>query len=539
MNYRGQNKGYKYFIYARKSSESEDRQIQSIDDQVNRLKKMVQDMDLQVVKVFTEAKSAKTPGNRPIFSDIINRIQRGEANGILCWQLNRLTRNPIDSGTLSWLLQQGILKSIQTIDREYLPDDNVILFNVDAGSANQFIIDLRKNTVRGLQTKLDKGWAPIIAPIGYINDLMTKTIAPDPNRFALIRKMWDLMLMGGNTAERIVNIANNEWGLRTIQRKREGGKPLSHSGVYRMFHNPFYYGAIHYDNRVFTGAHIPMVTKEEFDRVKAILGKIDKTRKRTHDFAFTAIIRCGYCNCLVTADEKDSQIKSTGKMANYTYYHCTKKSPNLRCKEPSVTLKNLERQIVAEISKYTIHPEFRAWALDVLREKHQSEVDTRSKIYDSLNDSFVQIQTQLDNLTGLRLRDLITDDEFVAKRKKMQEDMSNAKDQISRVQSRAESWLDTVDKALCFATVALEKFEAGDTKTKREILTAIGQQFTLKDGRLSIEPSEGLQCISNQQKNTFTAFSWLEKPKFGSVNQYASALAPENPGGGGQRELNP
>ena len=135
----------KYFLYARKSSESEDRQVQSIDDQINRLKQLAKDLSLDIKKTYTEAKSAKKPDNRPIFNEIIQRIENGEAGGILCWQINRLSRNPIDSGKLSWLLQQGILKSIQTIDRQYLPEDNVLLFNVESGMANQFILDLSKN----------------------------------------------------------------------------------------------------------------------------------------------------------------------------------------------------------------------------------------------------------------------------------------------------------------------------------------------------------------------------------------------------------
>lgn len=147
----------KYFLYARKSSESEDRQVQSIDDQINRLKELAQDLSLNIKKIYKESKSAKKPNNRPLFEEMIQRIKNGEADGILCWQINRLSRNPIDSGTLCWLLQQGILKSIQTIDRQYLPDDNVILFSVESGTANQYILDLRKNVKRGQASKLAKG----------------------------------------------------------------------------------------------------------------------------------------------------------------------------------------------------------------------------------------------------------------------------------------------------------------------------------------------------------------------------------------------
>ncbi len=120
---------------------------------------------------------------------MIGRIEDGESDGILCWQINRLSRNPVDSGRISWLLQKNIIKSIQTYDREYLPGDNVLIFSVDAATSNQYVIDLSKNVKRGLETKLTKGWLPNLAPSGYLNDQLEKTITKDTERFNLVSKM--------------------------------------------------------------------------------------------------------------------------------------------------------------------------------------------------------------------------------------------------------------------------------------------------------------------------------------------------------------
>ncbi len=199
----------KYLVYARKSSESEDRQVRSIDDQVNRLKRLAKEQHLTIADIYIEAKSAKQPDTRPHFDKMLQAIEDGEADGILCWQINRLSRNPIDSARVQWLLQQNILKSIQTIDREYLPSDNVLLFSVESGIANQYIIDLRKNTLRGTLSKIGKGWSPNYAPIGYLNDKEEKIIIKDPERFDLVRKMWDLMLTGRYTPPLILEIANS------------------------------------------------------------------------------------------------------------------------------------------------------------------------------------------------------------------------------------------------------------------------------------------------------------------------------------------
>lgn len=103
----------RYFIYARKSSENEDRQVASIPSQIAELEKLAKELTLNVVAILTEEKSAKAPG-RPIFSQMIEDFTKGKANGIICWKLDRLARNPIDGGTISWLLQQNIVKHIQT-----------------------------------------------------------------------------------------------------------------------------------------------------------------------------------------------------------------------------------------------------------------------------------------------------------------------------------------------------------------------------------------------------------------------------------------
>src|SRR3989344_535858 len=295
-----------YFLYARKSSESEDRQVQSIDDQINRLKELARSLGISIKEILTEAKSAKKPYIRPVFATMLERIEKGEANGVLCWQINPLSRNPIDSGKLSWMLQQGALKCIQTIDRQYMPDDNVLLFSVESGMANQFIIDLRKNSRRGMVGKADRGWLPSRAPLGYLNDKLEHTIVEDSERFHLVRKMWDMMLTGNYTPPQIREIANNEWGFRTPKTKRGGGVELANSTIYRMFTNLFYTGTnFKWAGKVYTnGNQKPMITLEEYDRVQVILGRSGKPRAKTHNFAYTGIIVCDACGGMITASEK-------------------------------------------------------------------------------------------------------------------------------------------------------------------------------------------------------------------------------------------
>lgn len=507
----------KYFLYARKSSESEDRQVQSIDDQINRLKKLAGDLNLDIKKTYTEARSAKKPNNRPLFDEMMQSIGNGEADGILCWHLNRLTRNPIDSGKLSWLLQQGVLKSIQTVERQYLPSDNVLLFNVETGQANQYILDLSRDTKRGLQRRLEKGLPNGIVPQGYLNDKENKVPIKDPERFNLIRKMWDLMLTGNYTPPKILDIANDEWGYRTRKFKRVGGNELSRSGIYKIFTNLFYAGIIEVNGVQYEGHHDKMITFEEYDRVQMILGRKGKPRPKHHEFPFTGSIRCDVCGCLYTAETKKKLIKSTGEVKEYTYYHCTRKTKKVKCdQKKSVRSDDLDLQIEKEIEKYTILPEFLEWALEGLNEKNDTEIEDRSKVYEMRHKNLVETQKELDELTKMRYRQLIDDDTFVKESNELKNRIAQCKENLRETETRAEKWIELTEKTFNFATYARAAFlranEMGKAglELKKEILFGLGKTPIMKDQVLTIKANEWLIPIENDYPELARIYERLE-----------------------------
>jgi len=505
-----------YFLYARKSSESEDRQIQSIDDQIDRLKQLAKDLNLTVKKIYTEAKSAKKPNNRPLFDEILKRIENGEAQGILCWQINRLSRNPIDSGKLSWMLQQGVLKSIQTIDRQYLPDDNVLLFSVEAGSANQYILDLSKNTKRGINSKLAKGWLPNLAPLGYLNDKENKTIIEDPERFNLVRKMWDLMLTGNYTPPKILQIANKEWGFRTRKFKKIGGCELSRSGIYKLFTNIFYAGIIDHLGQRCEGRHKIMITLQEYDRVQFLLGRKGKPRPSKHEFAFTGMIRCKECGCLYTAEIKKKLIKKTGEIKEYTYYHCTRKTRKVICTQKKV-LENgdLETQIDEELSKYTILPKFLDWALERINSKNDTEIEDRGKIYAMQLKSLNESQNELDELTKMRYRKLIDDEGFLKEKESLLNKIIQIKGKIKETEARAEHWIELTEKTFNFVTYARANFMDGGLELKKDILMGLGEKPIIENKIITIEPNEWLIPIQNDYPALELKYLGLEPEKIG------------------------
>lgn len=528
-----QNALYKiirYYIYVRKSSESEERQVQSLGDQIDRLTKMAAAAGLEVVEIFSEAKSAKSPGNRPIFDEMLKKIEAGEANGILCWEINRLTRNPVDSGKIQWLSQQGILQSIRTMTREYKPDDNALILSVESGSANQFILDLKRGVRRGLDSKVGKGQAPILAPLGYLN---TKTeirgenyIIKDPDRFNLIRKAWDLMLTGNYSPTKILDIANNEWGLRTRKMKRKGSRPIGRSTIYRMFTNPFYAGLFSYRGEIVQGVHDPMITLDEFDTVQVILGREGKPRPKTHHFFATGIIRCAECGSAISALEKTKFIKKTAQLKRFAYYFCTRRKLGCKCTQNKyLAEEELEEQIKAEIRKITILPEFKELALEILRENNNQEIESRTAIYENQLKAVTEAQGQLDNLTKMRYRELIDDQEFLKEKKLLQGQISTIQQKMRGTEDRAQKWLDLTEQTFEFACYANTHFESGDIMKKKEIFRALGQNFLLKNQKLQITPNEWLIPIIDKYPAIEKQYQSVRTGKYPTVERQMEAFA--------------
>lgn len=534
------NDSIKYFLYARKSSEDEQRQVQSIDDQVTRMSERAKELGLKVVDVLTETKSAKIPNARPVFNEMLDRIERGEANGIICWKIDRLTRNPVDGGRLQWLLQQGKIKSIQTHEKEYLPNDNALILAIENSISNQYIIDLSKNVRRGLMCKIKDGWLPNLAPIGYLNDKENKAIMNDPQRFHLVRKMWDLMLTGNFTPPKILDIATNQWGLRTVKRKRIGGGEISRSGIYRMFTNPFYAGILHKNGKEYEGSHQPMITMEEFDHVQLLLGRDGKPRPKKHSFAFTGAIRCGECDCLITAETKKKHIKSTGEMREYHYYHCTHKRKDMDCSQRKSTLDlGLELLIESELEKYTILPQFRDWALEALNSANDKEIKTRTKIHESLNKAIMSTQGELDELTKMRYRNLIDDERFINEKTKLEAELVELRKKLRGTEQRADKWLELTEKTFNFAAYARIAFMKGDDQKKREILLTLGSNRILQNQKLNIQAYDWFVPIGNDAPLLIEEYERVRTDKNLSDKARTEAIASVRTKWLGKRDSNP
>lgn len=335
----------KYCLYARKSSESDERQTMSIDSQIKEMFALAERDGIEIVETKRESHSAKASGARPLFVEILKEIREGRYNAILTLAPDRLSRNAGDLGSLVDLMDQGKLLKIQTYSQSFTNSPNEKFLLMILCSQAKLENDNRGvNVKRGLRAKCDMGIRPGVAPVGYINVLDNNRISrviPDPERAWVITAMFKRVAEQGHSGRTL-----RKW-LKEIGFQTKNEKLLALSKIYSTLKNPFYYGEFQYGDEWYKGNHEPLVSKQVWDRVQQQLTAPPKSWHKKK-FPFKTLCICGSCGGGVTAEEKYKKLKYGG-YAKHIYYHCAR-SVDYDCNEPYITEDDLIRQLLAHLN---------------------------------------------------------------------------------------------------------------------------------------------------------------------------------------------
>ncbi len=418
----------KFFLYARKSTDVEDKQVLSIEAQLTELRTFAKQENLYVVEELVEKQSAKIPG-RKIFNDMVKRIEQGEAQGILAWNPDRLARNSVDGGRIIYLVDCGHLLMLKfpTFWFENTSQGKFML-NIAFGQSKYYVDSLSENTKRGLRQKVRMGIFPSQAPIGYINDSRTKTIIVDKKQANVVRLAFEKYAKGNMRLEDISNfLAKNHITTRS-------GKIFSKTKASFILSNPFYIGLFKYGGEIHDGKHEPIITKKLFDSVQSMLkfrGQPDRKPKNEPQ-PYCGLLHCTECGMMITAEIQKG----------HTYYRCSKKSKTVKCTQGYIRSEILDQQISSEIQKVSLPKDWAEELLKMAEKDFNNSAQSNSVFVEEVKKDILKINLKLERLLNGYLDQMIEQEIYRVQKAKLLSEKKSLEGKISSVLQKQNDWLE-------------------------------------------------------------------------------------------------
>ncbi len=431
----------KFFLYARKSTDVEDKQILSIEAQLQELRDFAKREGLDIAREFIEKQSAKIPG-RPMFNDMLLQIEAGEADSILSWHPDRLARNSVDGGRIIYLLDTSVIVGLKfpSFWFESTPQGKFML-SIAFGQSKYYVDSLSENTKRGLRQKVRRGEYPSLAPIGYLNDSRSKTVVVDRKQAPVIRQAFEMYSKGDQTLERIGVFLEQNRLITKI------GQRIHISRATFILSNPFYYGHFRYAGEIHEGNHEPIVSKKLFDRVQEILKQKSRPRfkQKNQPQVFCGLITCASCGMMITGEYRVKK-QLNGQEHFYTYYHCTKKRKDMKCPEPCVRQESLDAQISSLLQKVSMPKDWADYLNTKLEHDRTNSAQSVSAFVEKNQKRIKDISVKLQRLLDGYLEQDIDKEVYRCEKAKLLSEKKSLEEEISSIEQKQNHWLEPMQK---------------------------------------------------------------------------------------------
>ena len=413
----------KYFLYARKSTEEDNRQVMSIEAQLFELREFARRENLEIRAEFQESKSAKTPG-REVFGEMMTRIEAGEVSGILAWHPDRLARNSIDGGRVIYAVDQKNIESLRFPTFWFEPTpQGLFMLQVAFGQSKYYSDNLVQNVKRGIRQKLRRGEWLNRAPFGYVNNPRTRNIEPHPTHARVVKKAFAEYATGRHS---LVSLSQFLADVGVVTRH---GTPLAKATIKRMLSNRAYLGFVKHGDEWFDGCFEPLVSPKLFEAVQKVLLAREKPRKvrNGHNFPFANLFRCEECGSMLTAQW------ATGKTGlRYRYYRCTKKKGN--CSQPYLREEALAEQIKERLHSISLCDRYTDWMLAEIEKEDSIQTNLSHSTLKHLANKLKDNETRMDTLVETYLDGDVPKALYLKKKDKLMRDSLSLKEQKKDVE---------------------------------------------------------------------------------------------------------
>jgi site-specific DNA recombinase len=502
----------KCFVYFRRSQDREDRQQLSIGKQDAQVKEIIARNGLSPIYMPPEERSAKIPG-RPIFNDMMDRIEAGEAQYLAAWTDSRLSRNPVDAARVIYAMDRGYLLAVYTSTRTYrnTPSDKWML-QIELANAKKNNDELSKFVKEGFEEKRALGQYPGPAPIGFVNKIIgpgQRNITPDPVKGPLCVRLCEMAASGLYRIDDLYKEAQN-MGLTG-----RSGRLISKQTLIEMLQRKTNYGVFKYngENEWYQGTYEPLIDKDLYDKIQIGMGWVK--RRKDHRPATTSgryypykgLFLCSTCKFNITAYTKVKRLAS-GIESEYIFYTCTKKNKNIKCDEKQLSDSCLEQEIVDRLQEYEITEVDAAECYRWLDRHYNDYIKKHNQ------DRPKWLKDRQGALKALEVLDekletgVMTDERYKERAAIHAATLARTNQLIDASNTDAERWLELAKETFGTAIDISDVFQVANDKERRRLMMYIGSNWYLGNKKVALTPREPLNLLQNNANNLI----WRARP---------------------------
>jgi DNA invertase Pin-like site-specific DNA recombinase len=478
-------------LYARVSSKDQEKEGYSIPAQQRLLREYALQHGTIVAEEFVDVETAKQSG-RTAFTAMLEYLKRHHATcrTILVEKTDRLYRNLRD-----WVTLDGLDLEIHFVKENWIVSPNSrssekLMHGMKVLMAKNYIDNLSEETVKGMTEKARGGMYPSYAPVGYRNVDGAdgkRIIVPDPDAASVITELFGRFTEGRHSLKALVKEINAE-GLKLRGRK------LYSSVVHQILRKRLYTGDFDWGGSTYTGTHEPLVTRECWQRVQELLDARaeNKIRKVKHDFAYTGLVRCGHCGCMLVGELKKGK---------YVYYHCT--GNRGKCTEPYTRQEVLIREFANVLQELVIPQPILEWLGDAVLTSDQTEQAARAQAIKKLQARYDQIQARIETMYLDKLDGRITQEFFDKQSAAWRCEQEGLQRKIQDIQKATPAPIDQAVDTLRLMSRASELFLQQPAAEQRRLLQVVVEKAAWQDGALRTTLFEPFEILRHSNQESY------------------------------------
>jgi site-specific DNA recombinase len=469
-----------FFSYIRVSTARQGEHGVSLKEQQDAILRHAQKNGLHISRTFEERETAAKRG-RPIFSQMIRSLRRGEACGVIIHKIDRGARNLKDWADLGELIDIGVEVHFANESLDLNTRGGRLSADIQAVVAADYIRNLREEAKKGIYGRLKQGIFPIPAPVGYLDRGAGNPKAVDPKKAPLVLQAFQLYASGNYALPQLVD----EMYTRGL-RNRLGTK-VSLNGMSTILNNPFYTGVIRIKKtgEFFPGKHQPLLSTKLFDTVRCVLQGKTVPRASKHDFLFRKLVRCRECQATLIAEVQKQHV----------YYRCHTR----QCETKTTREERIDGALERAFAPLRLDEEEMRYVRQWFANAQASQEVQRAKQLEAIQLNLAQLRDRLGRLTDAYLDGAIDKAMLDERRNSLIFEEAGLKKRIAELESGNYNTLTRLEKFLELVQTASNLYKIALPLEKRDFVKQLTSNLGVERNNVAVELKKGVLLIANRQ----------------------------------------